>query len=462
MMAATINDIHEAFVENPLGIVKRVEHTLDMIHQHNPAIKAFTHVTSARATEHALFLSENPDLPSLPLAGATFAVKNLFDIKGEVTLAGSKINASNPPAAEDAVLVERLEAAGATLTGALNMGEYAYDFTGENVHHGNCGNPYNLAHMAGGSSSGSAAAVAAGMVDFSLGSDTNGSIRVPSSFCGLFGLKPTYGRLPRTGSFPFSDSLDHLGPIARTTEDLARVYDCLQGYDAGDRACVDRPISSTASQLSHGITHLRFARLDGYFNCDAFPQAANAVEKICTALNVETVISPEGVQEGRSAAYLITNVEGSSLHLPRLQQRPQDFDPDTRDRFLAGAMIPGAWYIRAQQVRHWYQQKMLSLFKDVEVLIAPATPCTAPKQGQKTLVIGGEEQLLRPNLGYFTQPFSAIGLPSIVVPTMDDATGMPIGVQIIAAPWREDICLRVAAFLEDAGFRFRAPTGFSV
>jgi len=160
------------------------------------------------------------------------------------------------------------------------------------------------------------------------------------------------------------------------------------------------------------------------------------------------------VKEGRSAAYIITNVEGSAFHLSRLQNQASDFDPDTRDRFLAGAMIPAPWYIRAQQVRQWYKAQMLKHFEKWDVLIAPATPCTAPLQGQKTLVIAGEEQLLRPNLGYFTQPFSAIGLPTVVVPTMDEKSGLPIGVQIVAAPWREDICLRVAAYLENQGFKF--------
>ena len=166
-----------------------------------------------------------------PLAGVPFAVKNLFDIAGLPTLAGSKINRDRPPAAADATLVARLEAAGAVLVGALNMGEYAYDFTGENCHDGPSRNPHDTARMTGGSSGGSGAAVAGGLVPLALGSDTNGSIRVPSSFCGVFGLKPTYGRLSRAGSFPFVASLDHLGPLARTAGDLALAYDAMQGPD---------------------------------------------------------------------------------------------------------------------------------------------------------------------------------------------------------------------------------------
>src|SRR5208283_1501965 len=181
-----------------------------------------------------------------PLAGAPFAVKNLYDIEGLPTRAGSKINRDRAPAGADATLVARLEAAGGVLVGALNMGEYAYDFTGQNAHYGPSRNPHDLGHMTGGSSGGSAAAVAGGLVPIALGSDTNGSIRVPSSFCGVFGLKPTYGRLSRAGAFPFVSSLDHLGPFARSVADLALTYDAMLGRDPTDPAQADvAPMPST-------------------------------------------------------------------------------------------------------------------------------------------------------------------------------------------------------------------------
>jgi Asp-tRNA(Asn)/Glu-tRNA(Gln) amidotransferase A subunit family amidase len=176
-----------------------------------------------------------------PLAGVPFAVKNLFDIEGIVTRAGSKINRENDPAPRDAELIRRLIDASAILVGALNMGEYAYDFTGRNAHDGDCRNPHDTERMSGGSSSGSGAATAAGLAPVSLGSDTNGSIRVPSSLCGVFGMKPTYGRLTRSGTFPFVDSLDHLGPFARSVRDIALAYDAMQGPDPHDHACAARP-----------------------------------------------------------------------------------------------------------------------------------------------------------------------------------------------------------------------------
>src|SRR6478752_6558222 len=188
-----------------------VDQALARIAKLNPALNAFTAVTAERARARAKAIDSVQDKSRLPLAGVPFAVKNLFDVAGIVTTAGSKINRSNAAADRDSPLVERLEAAGAVLVGALNMGEYAYDFTGENVHDGPSRNPHDTARMTGGSSGGSGGAVAGGMVPFALGSDTNGSIRVPSSLCGIFGLKPAYGRLTRTGTFPFVFSLDHLG-----------------------------------------------------------------------------------------------------------------------------------------------------------------------------------------------------------------------------------------------------------
>ena len=202
----------------------------------NPKLGAFTDVTADRALAkaEAVDAARARGETMGPLAGAPFAVKNLFDLAGVTTRAGSKINRDNPPAAQDSTLVQRLEAAGAICVGALNMGEYAYDFTGENVHDGPSRNPHDLTRMSGGSSGGSGSAVAGGLVPLSLGSDTNGSIRVPSSLCGLFGLKPTFGRLSRGHTFPFVTSLDHLGPLARSVTDLAVSYDVMQGPDDVD------------------------------------------------------------------------------------------------------------------------------------------------------------------------------------------------------------------------------------
>jgi len=205
---SSVAEIAAAVQSGKTSALDVTEQMLGVIGKRNPVLNAFTAVTAERARAKARAVDASPDRAKLPLAGVPFAVKNLFDIEGLPTLAGSKINRKREAAKRDAVLIERLEAAGAVLTGALNMGEYAYDFTGENVHDGPSRNPHDPERMTGGSSGGSGSAVGGGMVPLALGSDTNGSIRVPSSLCGIFGLKPTYGRLTRAGSFPFVASLD--------------------------------------------------------------------------------------------------------------------------------------------------------------------------------------------------------------------------------------------------------------
>lgn len=419
----------------------------------NPQLGAFTAITADRALKKAdavdarIAAGGDPG----PLAGVPFAVKNLFDVKGILTLAGSKINRDLPPADEDAALVERMEAAGAVLTGALNMGEYAYDFTGQNAHDGPSRNPHDPDHMSGGSSGGSGTATAAGMVPITLGSDTNGSIRVPSSLCGLFGLKPTYGRLSRARTFPFVASLDHLGPIARSVSDLALAYDAMQGPDTEDPACTDRAPEPVAASLEAGADSVRVARAGGYFAQGARPEAFEAVARIAQAAGSDETVDIPDAKAARGAAYLITMSEGASLHLDRLRTRHADYDPDVRDRLIAGAMIPGAWVTKAQKLRRIYREKMLKLFETVDVILAPATPCRAPRIGQQTMVLDGVEMPVRPNLGLFTQPISFIGLPVVTVPVWTDGEALPIGVQLIAAPWREDLALRLAHQLEKAG-----------
>jgi 1-carboxybiuret hydrolase len=427
-----------------------IEAALARIEARNAALGAFTDVTAARAIARADAIDAARARGETlgPLAGAPFAVKNLFDVAGLPTRAGSKINRDRTPATRDARLVARLEAAGAILVGALNMGEYAYDFTGENAHDGPSRNPHDLGHMTGGSSGGSAAAVAGGLVPIALGSDTNGSIRVPSSFCGLFGLKPTYGRLTRVGTFPFVASLDHLGPFARSVADLALAYDAMLGRDSADPAQAAVPTQAATPSIEAGISGLRIAALGGYFTRSADASAFAAVDTVARALNAERVVELSGADRARAAAYLITMVEGAALHLHRLQARAADFDPDVRDRLIAGAMLPGAWIQQAQKFRRSFREQTLALFRDVDVLLAPATPCRAPKIGQKTFVLDGKAMLVRPNIGLFTQPISFIGLPVVSVPVWSPGERLPIGVQVIAPPWREDLALRVARRLE--------------
>ncbi len=449
----------DAVRSGTVSAVELAQASLDRIAATDGRVNAFTDVVRERALRRAaqvdasLASSNGARTRELPLLGVPFAVKNLFDIAGLQTLAGSKIERDSTPARGDALLVRRLESAGAVLVGALNMDEYAYGFTTENSHVGPAHNPHDLTRIAGGSSGGSGAAVAAGQVPLTLGSDTNGSIRVPASLCGIFGLKPTFGRLPRTGTYPFISSLDHLGPFARSARDLALAYDAMQGPETQtlrDPGCAQRTAEPVAAQLSHGTRGLRIGVLGGYFRERALPEALSAVDRVAEALGAHQTVELPMVEAGRAAAFLITNAEGAALHLADLRKRPQDFEPLSRDRFLAGALIPAAWVARAQRVRRLYAEQVAKLFERFDILLAPSTPCAATPIGAEWFELNGQRLPVRPNMGVLTQPISCIGLPVCAVPVWGAHASLPIGVQVIAAPWREDLALRVAVALEAA------------
>ena len=319
---STASEIAAGVASSKTTATAVVNDALARINERNPTLNAFTAVTAERARDRAKAIDAalSKKINPGPLAGVPFAVKNLFDVAGIATVAGSKINRTYPPAKRDSPLIEKLEAAGAVLVGALNMGEYAYDFTGENVHDGASRNPHDPTRMTGGSSGGSCGAVASGMVPLTLGSDTNGSIRVPSSLCGIFGLKPTYGRLSRARSFPFVASLDHLGPFARSTRDLALTYDLMQGTDPGDAACADRPLEPALPELARGLEGLRIFVAGGYFQQGAFPEALDALHRVAKAVGAHSEIEIPEARRARAAAYVITTTEGAALHIESLAQ----------------------------------------------------------------------------------------------------------------------------------------------
>jgi AtzE family amidohydrolase len=429
------------------GCIARIEAT-------DGRVNAFTGKSYTRARAEAAAIDQRRARGEIlpPLAGVPYAVKNLFDIQGEVTLAGSKVNRTHAPATADAFLVQRMQAAGAVLVGSLNMDEYAYGFTTENTHYGPCHNPHDLTRIAGGSSGGSGAAVAAGQVPITLGSDTNGSIRVPSSLCGVWGLKPTFGRLSRRGSYPFVHSVDHLGPFADSVPALALVYDALQSPDPLDPGCHAQSIESTTTVLGQGVDGLRIGVLGGYFHDNATPPARAAVQAAAAALNAKGPVDWPDAALGRAAAFITSASEGGSLHLADLRTRADDFEPLSVDRFIAGALQPAAWYLRAQRFRRIYRDKVNALFQQWDVLLAPATPVSAPVIGSEWIDINGAQQPCRPSMGLLTQPISFAGCPVVAAPFWPDGTGgLPIGVQVIAAPWREDLALRAARVLEQSG-----------
>ncbi|MEM1367191.1 MAG: AtzE family amidohydrolase [Cyanobacteria bacterium P01_H01_bin.15] len=414
-----------------LSVVDYIEAVLKQAEIENQRLNCFTALTHARARQQASVIEErlNAGNDPGPLAGVPFAVKNLFEIAGLTTLAGSRILASEPPATRDATVVSRLIAAGAVLIGATNMDEFAYGFTTENHHYGPTRNPLDISRVAGGSSGGSAAAVAGDIVLLALGSDTNGSIRVPAALCGILGIRPTFDCLPTSGMLNLASTLDTPGLFARSVADLQLAFGCLTAASS----------SPTARELRIGIA-------DGYFQDNAESFAIAAVQKIAEQLGVAKTVTIPAAAEARAAAYLITVVEGANLHREQLKTRPQDFDPLIRDRFLAGLLVPADWYVQAQKFRQWYCAQIAELFSEIDIILAPVTPYPAPLIGQSHVTVAGKEILARPNLGQLTQPLSLAGLPTIAGALRDRR--LSCGLQIVAAPHREADLWQVAQRLQ--------------
>ncbi|TZG27849.1 amidase family protein [Sphingomonas montanisoli] len=371
-----------------------------------------------------------------PLAGVPYGVKDLFDVAGLPTTAGAGMRADATPARADAEAVVRMKAAGAVLIATLNMDEYAYGFVTVNAAYGTTRNPHDGARLCGGSSGGSAAAVAAGMLPLSLGSDTNGSIRIPAALTGLYGLKPTHGALPMAGVFPFVESFDDIGPFARSVEDLRLAWTALLNPPPGGGG-------------------LRVGRLDGWFRADPDPELLDGLDSLADALGGGPLVELPEVDRARSAAFVMTAAEGGALHLATLRARAMDYDPATRDRLLAGALLPAAHYVRAQRFRSWFAARAAELFERFDVLLAPAAPCVAPLIDDPTMMVGGEKVPARANIGLLTQPLSFIGLPVLTMPLLRPGK-LPLGVQLVGKPGSEATLFAAAARLEAAGL-----TGFS-
>jgi aspartyl-tRNA(Asn)/glutamyl-tRNA(Gln) amidotransferase subunit A len=369
------------------------------------------------------------------LAGVPFAIKDLYDLRGVVTRSGSTINLDRPPAAADADAVQRLVSAGAVPVGTTVMDEFAYGFTTENEHYGPARNPHDPGRVAGGSSGGSAAAVAARIVPLALGSDTNGSIRVPAALCGILGLRATSRAISTAGVEPFAPSFDEVGVFARSARDLAAVTEILTGQS------VVTPAARSA--------RLRVGSAAGYFRRGADHEVLRCVAHLASVIGVEHDFDIPGAAEARAAAMVITAAEGAQHHLEQLRTRPQDFDNMTRCRFLAGALVPASWYLAGQRFRRWFREQLLAVFEHIDVLLTPTVPFRAPLIGQREALVDGETVLTQPYLGAFTQPISFAGVPAMSVPC-GTVEGLPVGVQLVAAPGCEAALLAIAQRIEDA------------
>ena len=406
-----------------------VENCLSQLERQAAPLTAVTRLLADRARKEAdqvdAIVSGGGD-PG-PLAGVPYGVKDLFDVAGLPTTAGSAIYADAPPAADDAEAIKRLHAAGAVLTATLNMDEFAYGFATINALHGTTRNPHDLTRLSGGSSGGSAAIVAAGHLPFSLGTDTNGSVRVPASLTGTYGLKPTHGDLPLGGVFPFAESFDDVGPFARTAADLVLVWEVLSGRT------VDW--SGEAPKV---------AWLGGRFMQNIDPAQLEAMDEIAPDA---PVIEISDIARARSAAFLITAYEGGKLHRDALARDAMAFDPQTRDRLLAGALLPESVVKKAYDFKREFRLRISELLAGYDVLLAPATPGPAPLIDDPFILIDGKLSQARANLGIHTQPISFAGLPSLAVPLYRPGR-LPLGLQLIGQPGGEEALFRYAAALE--------------
>lgn len=369
-----------------------------------------------------------------PLAGVPFAVKDLFDVEGETTTAGAKLRETEPPADQDASLVARLKAADAIYIGRLNMDEFAYGFATVNANYGTTRNPYHTDRLAGGSSGGSASAVAAGLVPIALGSDTNGSVRVPAGLCGLFGLRPTHGSLQMDGVFPFVDQLDTVGPFARTLDDLIATHRVLAGADA--------PSAIKSS--------FKVARLDGWFRENGDPDGYAGVDALADAFGDAPLLDLPLTAAARSAAFLVTAKYGGLLHKKTLAVKAMDYDPAVRDRLIAGIALSNEKVAAAEAMIRCFNDQLAAAFETYDLLIAPTTPSVAPRIADGLIEIDGKRVSARANLGLYTQPLSVAGVPILSVPLKRPGK-LPLGVQLIAARGQEETLFSGAKQLVDAG-----------
>ncbi len=426
-----------------VSAVAQVERCLARIAARDGALNACTRILEDRALEAARRVDAGVagGADPGPLAGVPFGAKDLFDIAGLPTTAGAAMRLAAPPAALDAEAIRRLEAAGAILVATCNMDALAYGFVTVNAHHGTTRNPHDLARLAGGSSGGSAAGVAGGLFPLALGSDTNGSIRIPAALCGVYGLKPTHGALPMAGVFPFVDSFDDIGPFAGTCADLALAWQVLAGLPTGGVGAA---------------RELRVGRLTGYFARGLDRELAAGIDRVCAELGPVRAIDLPEVARARSAAYLMTAAEGAAAHLADLRRDPLAFDPAVRDRLLAGALLPHALYVEATRLRELFRRTVLAVFDEVDVLIAPSAPGVAPLVDEPMIELDGVMVPARANLGLFTQPLSFIGLPVVAVPLARPGR-LPLGLQLVGPPGGEAACFALAARLEACGLTGASP-----
>ena len=445
----TLSEAAELLRTRQISPVELVQANLERIEALDDEINAFITLTadsalrSAQQAESEITHGEYRG----PLHGIPLALKDLFETAGVRTTAGSTFFSDYIPE-RDATVVKRLKAAGAILLGKLNMHEIALGVTNVNPHYGPCRNPWDLTRISGGSSGGSAAALAADMCMGSLGTDTGGSIRIPASLCGVVGLKPTRGRVSLHGVVPLSWNLDHPGPMARRVQDVALLLQAIAGYDPQDPASQAVPVPDYLEEITSGIAGWRIALAVDEFFSRAEPEVLAAVREAAQVMETlgasVSEASPPEAHAAAAANGLMTTSDGAAFHRERLAENPGGFGEDVLRRLQAGSAYTSTEYILARRTQSLARRRFERFFEDYDILLCPATPIPAP------LIEGPDAVEQAARLTRFTAPFNLTGLPAIALPCGFTSEGLPIGLEMVAKPWSEGALLRAAYTYEQA------------
>ena len=462
-----ITALAAALQQKSLSPVELTRAFLARIEKHNPRLNAFMTVTAEQALRDAAEAEREiaAGRHRGPLHGIPFSLKDLFATQGIRTTASSRILANWVPAA-DATVVARLRQAGAVILGKTHMHEFAYGVTNESVHYGPARNPWDPDRIPGGSSGGSAASLAAGLCAGTLGTDTGGSIRIPSGLCGLVGLKPTYGRVSRHGVVPLCWSLDHVGPLARTAADAALILQAIAGHDPKDPASAREPVPDYGAGLAQGVKGLSLGVPREFYFDRLDPEVRAAVEgamKVLEGLGARLV--PVTLPHSRHVpgiAFGIQAPEAFAYHEKTFRTRAAEYGPDVRARIEAGRYIPAASYLKAQRARRLVMEDFRQAFQTVQALLTPTFPIAAPPIGASTIPMEGKAIDVRGALTRFARAFNVSGIPAATVPCGFTAAGLPIGLQVAGPSFGEATVLRVAhAYEQSGGWASRHPSFFT-
>lgn len=451
MAAATVTGLARALERGETTARAVVVGYLERIAAHDPLCRAFIEVTGESALARAAEADDRP--PRGGLHGIPYGLKDMFDVAGQRTTAGSRVLHDNI-ATRDAHVVALLGGAGAIGMGKLNLHEFAYGATGENPLYGTPVNAHDPARLAGGSSSGSAAAVAWGLVPFALGTDTGGSVRAPAALNGLVGLKPTHGRVSMRGAIPYCWSLDHVGTVTRTVADAALVLQVIAGADPGDPGAAQVPVDDYTGALAAGsnLSGVTVGVPRAFFFERADPEILTAAEAALAHLErrgaaIRDVTLPE-MTHTRTVSLSVQMPEALSYHMPWLETRGALYGADFRAGLALGQTLLAEHYVRAKRMMTAYRSEVSAVLREVDALLTPAAPVVAPEIGAVTVTAGGLSEPAGNAITRFTSFFNLTGHPAITLPAGLSSAGLPMGVQLVGRHFDEAGLLRLAATID--------------